>query len=101
MERSHRKTSKLTEKLVEADLITDLKSIELLKLIIKKLNNMPTIEQYNAAFARVDAALVTIEANTGTHETGGLSLADQDAVLAKAESVATEAERIAAIAPQA
>ena len=104
MGKSPKILAKKTEKLVEADLITDIEQIKLLKHILKKLNNMATKEEFDAAFAEINDAtnniaddITRLTASIG----GGLSPADQDAALASLNAVAEKLKAIAATTPEA
>ena len=79
----------------------DLKRIiKLLTEIHKHLKNMPTKDQFDAQGQRFSLALNKIESLiSGVPTTGGMTVAEQDQVLADFTAQADNAERIASITP--
>ena len=83
----------------EADLK---KIIKLLTEIHKHLKNMPTKDQFDAQGQRFSAALTKIESElTNQNPSGGLTVPEQDQILADFTAQADNAERIANITPTA
>jgi hypothetical protein len=75
-----------------------------LNLIIQKLNTMPTLEQFNAAFAQINDSTNNIAADitrlTQQLQAGGLSATEQQAVFDQLNGVAAQLQQIAAVTPE-
>lgn len=85
------------------NLFFDIGITVLLLIIIKKIINMPTKEEFAAAFAEVNEATTNIAADierlTSQIGSGGLSEADEAAALAELQGIATRLKDIAATTP--